>query len=59
MYLAAFHPFSDSDEFPFPDLLLLDIYMPNGDGFEVLSFLRERPEIHVPGRHTFQFQASH
>jgi CheY-like chemotaxis protein len=48
MYLEGIAPFSDRHRFPFPHLVILDIQMPNGNGFEVLSILRERPLIQAP-----------
>jgi len=30
---------------PWPDLVLLDIVMPGGDGLQVLEFIRVRPEL--------------
>ena len=47
-YLKGEAPFSDRRRFPFPDLLLMDVHMPKAGGFEVLNFLRERPEFKVP-----------
>ena len=48
MYLQGTKPFHDRNTFPFPDLLMLDIKMPHGNGFEVLEELRKRPEIRLP-----------
>jgi CheY-like chemotaxis protein len=47
-YLKGADPFQDRDAFPFPDLLMLDLKMPQADGFEVLAILRNRPEIRLP-----------
>jgi len=47
-YLMGEPPFSDRKQFPFPDLMLLDVMMPRATGFDVLSFLRERPDVPVP-----------
>jgi len=47
-YLKGADPFQDREAFPFPDLLMLDLKMPQADGFEVLATLRNRPEIRLP-----------
>jgi len=47
-YLKGTDPFQDREAFPFPDLLMLDLKMPQSDGFEVLATLRNRPEIRLP-----------
>jgi two-component system, response regulator len=44
-YLAGVPPFSDRDEYPFADLLLLDLKMPGMNGFELLRQLRDHPEL--------------
>ena len=35
-------PYSNRDEYPLPDLILLDLKMPKVDGFETLKWLREQ-----------------
>ena len=44
-YLGGMGKYADRQEFPIPDLLLLDLKMPKIDGFEVLSWLRSQPVI--------------
>ena len=39
-YLRGVEPFINRDQFPFPNLLLLDLKMPRTSGFEVLSWIR-------------------
>jgi CheY-like chemotaxis protein len=44
-YFEGRGKFSNRDEYPLPDLLLLDLKMPGIDGFEVLSWIRHQPGI--------------
>lgn len=50
-YLAGTGIYSSRQQFPFPDLLLLDLMMSIKDGFEVLEWLRQqslpRPKVVV------------
>jgi DNA-binding response OmpR family regulator len=41
-YFDGGAPFEDPDSRPSPDLVILDLWMPEVDGFEVLSWLKER-----------------
>jgi len=43
-YLAGAENFSDRATYPVPRLVLLDLKMPSKTGFEVLEWLRLRPE---------------
>lgn len=43
-YLRGLPPFEDRSRHPMPDLVILDLYMPELDGFEVLSWIREHLE---------------
>ena len=43
-YLNGAGDFADREEYPFPDLVLLDLKMPKLDGFEVLQWIRSNPE---------------
>jgi CheY-like chemotaxis protein len=42
-YFKGHGPFGDREQFPLPDLLLLDLGMPKKDGFEVLEWLGTQP----------------
>jgi len=44
-YLAGDGKYSNREEFPLPDLLLLDLKMPRVDGFEVLTWIRQQPTL--------------
>jgi len=37
--------YSNRDEYPLPDLLLLDLKMPGIDGFDVLRWIRQQPTL--------------
>ena len=48
-YLGGLPPFDDRSRHPMPDLVILDLYMPEVDGFEVLSWMRDhRAEVPCP-----------
>ncbi|HVM49704.1 MAG TPA: response regulator [Candidatus Acidoferrum sp.] len=44
-YLEGTGPFGDRAAHPMPQLLLLDLRMPKLDGFDVLKWIRKRPEL--------------
>jgi len=44
-YLKGEGRFARRDEFPLPDLLLLDLKMPRQSGFDVLEWLRPQPSL--------------
>jgi len=41
-YLGGTPPFQDRRSHPIPDLIILDLLMPEVDGFEVLEWVKER-----------------
>lgn len=44
-YLRGDGDYASRDRYPLPFLLLLDLKMPLADGFDVLNWLRNRPEL--------------
>lgn len=37
--------YADRKAFPFPTFVLTDLKMPDGDGFDILSYLKQHPEL--------------
>jgi CheY-like chemotaxis protein len=46
-YLQGEGPFANRQAHPFPQLVLLDLSLPGIDGFEVLSWIRQQPELNT------------
>jgi CheY-like chemotaxis protein len=44
-YLSGAGPYGDRHEHPLPALMLLDLKMPRMSGFDVLSWIAERPNL--------------
>jgi CheY-like chemotaxis protein len=44
-YLKAEGKFANRHEFPLPSLILLDLKMPGTDGFDVLRWIRQNPDL--------------
>jgi len=44
-YLKGEGKYSNRDEYPLPDLMLLDLKMPRVNGFEVLKWIRAQPGL--------------
>ena len=44
-YLKGAGPYADRSVYPFPDMVLLDLRLPLMDGFEVLRWIRQQPEL--------------
>jgi len=44
-YLEGEGKYSNREEYPLPELMLLDLKMPRVDGFEVLWWVRSRPNL--------------
>jgi CheY-like chemotaxis protein len=47
-YLAGEGQYADREQFPDPLLILLDLKMPQVDGFEVLRWMRKQPAAKMP-----------
>ena len=42
-YLKGEGPYANREQYPLPDMMLLDLDMPKVNGFQVLTWLRSRP----------------
>ena len=46
-YLMGTGVYANREEYPLPDLLLLDLKMPRVNGFEVLDWIRQQPSLNA------------
>jgi len=46
-YLYGHAPYADIEEYPHPDVILLDLRLPKVDGLEVLRILKEDDDLRV------------
>ena len=44
-YLAGQDQYADREKFPIPEVLLLDLRMPEIDGFQLLKWIRSQPHL--------------
>lgn len=49
-YMIGEGPYADRETHPFPSLVVTDLKMPDGDGFDVLEFLQSNPAWSVVPR---------
>jgi CheY-like chemotaxis protein len=56
-YMIGEQKFSNRDVYPFPSLIITDLRMPDGDGFDVLEFLQNNPAWNVVPRLMFSTSA--
>lgn len=52
-YMIGEGKFADRTRYPFPTLIITDLNMPDGDGFDVLEFLQANPAWNVVPRLMF------
>lgn len=45
LYLSGKEHYQDRDRYPLPRLMLLDLKLPRKSGFEVLTWLRQQPDL--------------
>jgi len=58
-YMIGEGKFAQREEFPFPSLIITDISMERGDGFDVLEFLQNNPGWNVVPRIVFSSSGDH
>lgn len=56
-YMIGEGKFADRSTYPFPSLIITDLKMPDGDGFNVLEFLQKNPAWNVVPRLMFSSSA--
>ena len=44
-YLEGQGEFADRNRFPFPSIIFIDLKLPNRDGFELVEWIKKRPDM--------------